>query len=224
VVVGSAVLLLGLVAAECYLGSTRYTINGVSYDVPHKYEFMRQFSLPWLKYAKGLDADDPESVALLFPAAQVADGVRGYHPTFHGYDSDVPADMVVTVTGGKEAREFPEDRVAMLKQQRQIRTEEGVTKVIPDAETGMNRVVLTIGVDGDTEWDLMPTGGNLPPNWRPPNCLGSHDAKSEATYNCTFWIQEHGLTFEFLLRQGNLKTAAQIPEFVLRRMSRWRAN
>jgi hypothetical protein len=220
----AATLFVGGVVAESYLGSTRYTINGVSYDVPHKYEFMRQFSLPWLKYVKGLDADDPQSVALLFPASQIAGAVRGYHRTFHGYDSEVPADMVVTVTGGKEAREFPQDRVSMLKQEQQIRAEMGITKMIPDAETGTTRVVLMSGVDGDMEWDLMPADGKLPVNWRPPSCLGSRDVKGRATYDCTFWIDEHGLTFEFDLRQGDLKTADQIPSFVLRRMSRWRVN
>lgn len=215
-------LLVASVAAESYLGSTRYTINGVTYDVPHKYEFMRQFSLPWLKYVRGLDADDPQSVTLLFPASQVAGSVRGYHRTFQGYDSEVPADMAVTVTGGKEAREFPEDRVSMLQQQQQIRADMGITRVISDLETGANRVVLTSGADGDMHWDLMPRDGELPPNWRPPRCLGSRDPKGRATYDCTFWIHKDGLTFEFLLRQGNLKTADQIPSFVLRRMNRWR--
>jgi hypothetical protein len=221
---GVALLLVGLLSAESYLGSTRYTVNGVSYDVPHRYELVRQFSLPWLKQVKGLDADDPESISLLFPASQVAEAVPGYHRTFRGYDSEIAADMVVRVTGGKEAREFPEDRGSMLNQHRQIRAEGRVTKAIPDDETGMNRVVLSIGADGDVEWDLMPADAKLPLNWRAPSCLGSRDVKSRPTYDCTFWIQEHGLTFEFLLRQGNLKTAAQIPSFVLRRMSRWRAN
>ncbi len=210
--------------AESRFGSTRYTINGVSYDVPHQYEFTRQFSLPWLKHVKGLDADDPESVTLLFPAEKLAANVRDYHRMFHGYDSDVPADIVVTMTGGKEAREFSEDRVSMLNQQQQTRAEGGITKVIPDAETGMSRVVGMIGVDGDVQWDLMPADGKLPLNWRPPSCLGSVDVKGRATYDCTFWIQERGLTFEFDLRQGNLKTADQIPTFVLRQMSRWRVS
>jgi hypothetical protein len=214
-------LLIGSVAAESYLGSTRYTINGVSYDVPHRYEFMRRFNLPWLRLITGLDADDPDSVTLRFPASQVADAVRGYHRTYRGYDSQVPADMVVTVTGGKEAQEFPEDRVSMLEQQQQTRSEMGITKVIRDPETAMNRVVLMSSVDGDMYWNLIPIDGKLPPNWLPPSCLGSRDGKSQPTYNCTYRTHENGLTFEFLLPQGNLKTAEQIPGFVMRRMSRW---
>ena len=224
-----AIILLGIVIAAvsagtiaAYEGTSRYTINGVRYDVPHKYEFMRQFNLPWLNAVKGLDADDPESVALLLPADDIAGSVRGYHPTFHGYDSEVPADMVVTVTGGKDAREFPSDRLAMLAQDEEQRKQDGIAREVPDSETGMTRAILATGNDGDWEWDLRPINGTLQQNWRPPSCLGSHDVKGRPTYDCTFWIQQDGLTFEFLLREGNLNTAQQIPTFVLQRMARWR--
>ena len=139
------VLIAAVIAAfvaESYFGSTRYTINGVSYAVPHKYEFLRQFSLPWLKSVKGLDADDPESIALLFPADEIAKAVPGYRPTFHGYDSDPPADMVVTVIGGKDALEFSQDRLAMIAQDQKQRTDDGVSKEVVDPETGMVRQIL----------------------------------------------------------------------------------
>jgi len=163
-------------------------------------------------------------VTLLFPAKQIAEAVSGYHPRFHGYDSEVPADMTVTVMGGKEAREFSQDRMAMLAQEHEIRNENGFTKEVADPETGMTRIVLSTGVDGDWNWDLLPMNGSLPANWRPPSCLGSRDAKGQARYDCTFWIQQNGLTFEFLLREGNLNTANQIPDFVMARLSRWRTN
>ena len=31
-------------AVEAHVGSTRYELNGAAYAVPHKYEFMRNFS------------------------------------------------------------------------------------------------------------------------------------------------------------------------------------
>lgn len=48
--------------AESYLGSTRYRLNDAIYAVPHKYEFMRNFSVPWLLGVKGLDEEPNESV------------------------------------------------------------------------------------------------------------------------------------------------------------------
>lgn len=147
--------------AESYLGFTRYRLNDATYAVPHKYEFMRNFNMPWLAGVKGLDKEPVESVWLLLPASELAGGVKGYKRLFHGYSSDVEADMVVNVLGGKEASEFPADRTRDIINVRQELASGGLRQ--RDPTTGWDRV-------GGSLFYLVPRDGveSLPPNWRVP--------------------------------------------------------
>jgi hypothetical protein len=223
-----AVVGIGAAAmAESYLGSTRYGLNGVTYAVPHKYEFTRNFSLPWLAGVKGLAKEPDESVWLLIPASELSSGVRGYKRWFRGYSGNVEADMVVNVLGGKEAREFPADRESDLAK---------VTKELDDgalrqrdSATGWDRVYWLIGEkgtpgEGGSLFYLIPGEGlqTLPSNWRVPSCQGSPDIKGNETIDCGFTISSGGLSFDFTLREENLGTASRIPSYVRARLDRWR--
>lgn len=214
--------------AESYLGSTRYRLKDASYAVPHKYEFMRNFSVPWLAGIKGLDKEPDESVWLLLPASELSGGVQGYKRLFHGYSSDVEADMVVNVLGGKEAREFPADRNSDITKVRQELANGGLRQ--RDPTTGWDRVYWLIGEEGTpgqggSLFYLVPREGieRLPPNWRVPSCQGSPDINGHERFDCRFTISDKGLTFDFTLRQENLGTASRIPAYVLGRLEGWRA-
>lgn len=214
--------------AESYLGSTSYRLNGATYAVPHKYEFMRNFSLPWLAGVKGLDKEPDESVWLLIPAFELSSGVQGYRRLFHGYSSDVEADMVVNVVGGKEAREFPADRSSDITKVQQELAKGGLQQ--RDATTGWSRVYWLVGEkgtpgEGGSLFYLIPPKGveSLPPNWRVPSCQSSPDVNRHETFDCSFTISSNGLMFDFTLRQENLSTASRIPGYVLARLERWRA-
>lgn len=214
--------------AESYLGSTRYRLNDATYAVPHKYEFTRNFSVPWLADVKGLDKEPDESVWLLLPASELSGGVQGYKRLFHGYSSDVEADMVVNVLGGKEAREFPADRSSDITKVRQELTKGGLRQ--RDHTTGWDRVYWLVGEEGTpgqggSLFYLVPREGveSLPSNWRVPSCQGSPDINRNERFDCSFTISENGLTFDFTLRQENLGTASRIPAYVLRRLQGWGA-
>jgi hypothetical protein len=214
------VALIAAAAVEAQVGSTRYELNGVNYDVPHQYEFTRNFRLPWLEGLKGLDQEPDQSIWLLIPAGELARDIVGYSRTFHGYSSDVEANMVVNVLGGKEAREFPEDRVRSLSQVAEaVATGEGQEA---DQKTGWKRVYWMRG-GGGSIFFLVPSGGlqKLPPDWLPPSCQGSTDANGRETYDCTFVIYRKGLTFDFSLRQENPRLANGIPDYVLARLQKW---
>jgi hypothetical protein len=224
VTVGAVVAAL---VTESYLGSTRYQLNGVTYAVPHKYEFMRNFSLPWLAGVKGLDKEPDQSVWLLFPANQLAQGVHGYSRWFHGYSDQVEADMVVNVLGGKEAREFPGDR-----RDEMAKVEQELANKSPhqlDPTTGWQRVYSMVGEkgtpgEGGSLFYLIPPDGlaHLPPDWRVPSCQGSPDMNGKETYDCSFVIYRGGLTFDFSLRRENLGVANRIPDYVQARLNGWR--
>lgn len=212
-------------AVEVQVGSTRYGLNGIAYDVPHRYEFMRNFRVPWLSGVKGLDKEPHESVWLLIPAIELAQGIPGYSRTFRGYSSDVEADMVVNVLGGKEAREFPEDR---LRQLSMVAEAQMAGEGQPDEATGWERVYSMRGRkgtpgDGHSLFYLMPKGGQekLPTDWRPPSCQGSPDIDGRERYDCGFVIYRDGLTFDFSLRQENLRLANRIPDYVSARLKKW---
>jgi hypothetical protein len=212
---------------ESYVGSTRYQINGVGYDVPHKYEFMRNFRIPFLAKLKGLDKEPNESVWLLFPAEQLAQGIPGYSRWFHGYGNDVEADMVVNVLGGKEAREFPGDRRNDMAKVVEELAKKSTTR--PDALTGWVRVYWSVGEKGtpgegnDLFYLIPPSGvGHLPRDWRVPYCQSSPDINRRETYVCDLTIARGGRMFGFYIRQENLRVASQIPQYVEARLNRWR--
>lgn len=212
-------LVLALVA-ESYLGSTRYRLNGVTYAVPHSYEFMRNFRVPWLDRVSGLDDEPGESVWLLLPADELARDIEGYSRTFRGYSSDVEADMVVNILGGREASEFPEDFARSWREVAQL--EEGGASRRPDVVTGWDRISRA---EGDAQFYLVPKPGNPVPRDRlPPSCLGlaSVDSNRRVRFRCSFVIHRNGLTFDFDLRQENLGTANRIPGYILARLSAWR--
>lgn len=212
--------------AESYLGSTRYRLNDTIYAVPHEYEFMRNFGLPWVAEAMGLDKEPNESVWLLLPASELSSGVQGYRRLFHGYSSDVEADMVVNVLGGKEAREFPDDRSSDITKVQQELAKGGPRQ--RDRATGWDRVYWLIGKrgtpgEGGSLFYLVPREGveSLPLNWRVPSCNGSPDVNGHETFDCSFTISSNGLLFDFTLRQENLGTASRIPAYVFARLERW---
>ncbi|HEV2079671.1 MAG TPA: hypothetical protein VGR19_07235 [Allosphingosinicella sp.] len=220
--------LIVAVAVEAQVGSTRYALNGATYAVPHKYEFTRNFRLPWLEGLQGLDKEPDESVWLLLPASEVARDIPSYSRMFHGYSSEVEADMVVNVLGGKEAAEFPQDR---------SRFERMVAEAIASGEgpedeklTGWERVYSMRGTEGTpgmghSSFFLLPKGGlkELPAEWLPPMCQSSPDINGRETYHCAYTIFQDGLTFDFSLRQVNLGVAPRIPDYVMSRLKEWRS-
>jgi hypothetical protein len=227
IILASGAAIVAALVGESYFGSTRYKINGVTYAVPHKYEFMRNFSFPWLAGVKGLDKEPDQSVWLLFPANQLAQGLHGYSQWFHGYSDQVEAAMVVNVLGGKEAREFPGDR------------REDMTKVAeelgkksprrPDPMRGWDRVYWMVGEKGTPGqghdlFYLVPHSGveQLPRDWRVPSCQSSPDMNGRETYDCLLTIYRDGRTFGFYIRQENLGLADQIPDYVEGRLNEWR--
>lgn len=217
---------IAALVAESYVGATRYRINGVTYAVPHKYEFMRNFNLPWLAGVKGLDKEPDESVWLLFPAEQLTQGIPGYKRWFHGYSDQAEADIVVNVLGGKEAREFPGDRTNEMAEVAQALTKNGPRRADP---AGWDRVYWTVGEkgtpgEGGGLFNLIPRAGldRLPSDWRVPSCQSSPDINGRETYDCLFEIHRGGLTFSFHVRQENLAVANRIPDYVRSRLNVWR--
>lgn len=224
-VLATSALIIAAFAIEGQIGSTSYTINGVRYSVPHKYEFMRQFRVPWLEGIKGLEPEPDESVWLLIPAGELARELPGYSRLFHGYATEEPADMVVNVLGGREAREFPDDMVRMHEQIKSL--EQGGARREPDP-TGWERVISLDGdkgtpAEGHLNFYLVPTSKRqMPKNWLPPSCLASPDIDKRETYYCNFTINLNGRTFAFSLRRENLELADRIPGYVAKRLDRWK--
>jgi hypothetical protein len=187
---------------------------------------MRNFRLPWLEDVKGLGEEPDESVWLLIPANELARDVPGYSRKFHGYSTDVEADMVVNVVGGKEAREFPEDRTAQLRKVADaIASGEGREV---DEASGWERIYWmrgTVGTPGEggSLFYLIPKEGEdkLPPDWHPPSCQGSSDINGRERYDCSYAIYHDGLTFDFGLRQENLGVANRIPDYIISRLGAW---
>ena len=227
IILASGVAVVAALVAESYLGSTRYGINGVNYAVPHKYEFMRNFNLPWLAGVKGLDKEPDQSVWILFPASQLAQDISGYSRWFHGYSDKVEADLVVNVLGGKEAREFLNDRPDDI-----AKVEKELANKSPrqlDPTTGWERVYWLVGQSGTPGKDgslfyLIPRQGlaHLPSDWRVPSCQVSPDINGRETYDCSFTIYRGGMTFDFTLRRENLGLANHIPRYVETRLNGWR--
>ena len=223
--VGIAVLLVAGCAVEAQLGSTSYSVNGIRYSVPHKYEFTRNFRLPWLENIRGLEPEPEHSIWLLLPADELARDVPGYSKLFHGYAAKEPADMVVNVLGGAEAREFPDDLKRRWEQIRDFEREGARREADP---TGWERVISIDGVkgtpgEGHLNFDLVATPEKpMPRNWLPPSCLASPDIDKRETYYCNFTILENGRTFDFSLRRENLALADRIPAYIMRRLDEWK--
>jgi hypothetical protein len=201
-------------------------MNGVSYAVPHKYEFGRQFRVWWLEGIRGLPAEPDESIWLLLPASELARDVRSYKRIFRGYASDVEADVVVNILGA-QARDFSADYRRMWGRVAEEENKGAVRQV--DAATGWTKVIWLGGVkdtpgEGHSNFYLVPPTGRegLPPNWLPLSCIGSPDINGRERYNCDFTIHHDGLTFAFTLRQENLAVAGRIPPYVMSRLSKWR--
>lgn len=219
--------LIIVAAVESQIGSTRYALNGATYAIPHKYQFMRNFRLTWLENVKGLDREPDQSVWLIIPAGELAHDIPGYRRMFHGYSSDVEADMVVNIVGGKEAREFPQDRAQQLRMVADtLASGEGQEA---DETTGLERIYSMRGMkgtlgEGGSLFYLMPTNSaeNLPSDWRPPSCQGDPDSMGKETYSCGYIIYRHGLTFHFTLRRENLGIANRVPDYILTRLEQWR--
>jgi hypothetical protein len=212
---------------ESHFGSTRYEVNGVTYVVPHKYEFMRNFSLPWLAGVKGLDKEPEESVWLLLPAEQLTQGVPGYKRWFHGYADQVEADMVVNALGGKEAREFPGDRSEDIRKVAQELSKKSPRRIDP---SGWDRVYWMVGEkgtpgEGHDLFYLIPHAGldRLPSDWRVPSCRSSPDIGGRETFDCLLTIYRGGLTFGFYIRSENLGVANRIPNYTRARLDFWRS-
>lgn len=224
IAVVAAVLLL---VAEAYLGASRYRLNGLSYAIPHKYDFSR-VRIWWLEGLQGLPEEPEESVWLLLPARELARDVRGYNRMFRGYASNVEADITVNILGAN-ASDFPADYRRMWG-----RVAEEVKAGAPrevDPNSGWTRIIWVGGVKGTPGEDhsnfyLVPPNGHagLPRNWLPLSCTGSPDINHRERYNCRFEINHQGLTFRFGLRQENLKVADRIPAYVLSHLSEWRQN
>lgn len=219
-----ALIVVGF-AIEGRVGSTSYTINGVSYSVPHKYEFMRQFRVPWLEGIKGLEPEPDESAWLLIPADEISQELPGYSRLFHGYATEEPADLVVNVLGGREAHEFPDD-IARMQDQIKSLEQEGARR--EGDSTGWERIISLDGnkgtpAEGHLNFYLVPTSKRqMPKNWLPPSCLASPDINKRETYYCNFTINVSGRTFAFSLRRENLELADRIPGYVAQRLDRWK--
>ena len=223
---GAAAVVAALVTYSC-VRSTRYEINGISYAVPREYEFMRNFSVPWLAGVKGVDKEPDQSIWLLFPAGQLTQGISGYSRLFHGYAGQYEADMVINVLGGREAREFPSDRrddiskvLAELAKKSPMRS---------DPMRGWNRVYWSVGEKGTPGqghdlFYLIPISGveHLPTDWRVPSCLSSPDISGRETYECSLTLYRDGRSFSFHIRQENLGVANRIPGYVDARLNEWR--
>ena len=219
---------IAVLVFESYFGSTRYKINNVTYVVPHKYEFLRNFSLPWLTGAKGFDKEPDDSVWLIFAAEELSQGVPGYKQWVHGYSDQVKAETVVNVLGGREAREFPGDRIEDIRKV----AEELTTKNSPrgiDPQSGWDRVYWSVGQkgtpgEGHDLFYLIPHAGleRLPSDWRVPSCQSAPDINGKETYDCHLTIYRRGLTFGFYIRSENLGVANRIPDYTRTRLDSWR--
>lgn len=226
IAVGLGVLALAGIAGAAASDTTVYRLNDNTYRVPHEYEFQRQFRIFWLEGIQGLAPDPDESVWLLLPAAEVAQGVPDFRPVVRGYVEQVSDDVVVNVLGGTDASNFRQDRSRMLglvAEQERIETTQKI-----DPTTGWVRVIWLGGeigtpAEGHSNFYLVPPAGkeHLPPDWHPPSCLGSPDQKGVETFYCNFEIYRNGLIFRFSLRQENLGLAGRIPVYVMSRLHGW---
>lgn len=222
-IIASALVALVIAAiVENSFGSTRYQLNSASFDVPHQYDFGREVRWSWLADIKGLDDEPDESIWLSIPAVELARDIPGYSRTFHGYDADQEADVIVNVIGGSDAGVFPKYRADQLKMVAEaVARGEGRE---PDRTTGWERIYSMRSTKGaGSIFYLLPVAGaqSLPSDWLPPICDGSHDIDQREAFDCSYTIFRNGLTFAFTLRKENLSVAGRFPQYVMDRLKRW---
>lgn len=220
-----AVLVVACVAcgAEARYGTTTYHLRGVTYFVPHKYEFSRQFHLPWLDEIEGLAEEPAESIWLMIPAPELAIGIPGYQRNFAGAVGSVEATMVVNIRSDPDAREFVRLRRRNWENV-QARLAEGA-KLRPDP-SGMVRLVHSEGPseDGNRSFYLFPNNAAVRSRGAQiaPSCLAELDYRREERYDCSYVIHRDGLTYDFSLHQHSLGVADRVPDYLLARLSAWR--
>jgi hypothetical protein len=214
------------VAVEAQIGSTSYDVNGTVYNVPHGYEFERNFQIPWLNGLKASEKAATNSVWLMIPAHELARDVTGYSRMSRGYVSDVEIDMVIHVYGGQDALGFPQLRADQLQKVIEANTNTNVQEL--DKTTGWQRIYWLGSGEGTPNeggplFYLMPNQGldQLPSDWIPPSCNRSQDVKGLEYFNCNYVVYRNGLVFDFNLDQENLDFANQIPDYVLARLKKW---
>jgi|SRR5579859_6392766 len=211
--------------AERYWGATKYRLNTIVYAVPHRYEFSPYYRTRFEIFS-GLVAEPDEGIWLLLPASELARDVQGYSSMFHGYSSEVPADMVVNILGGQEARKFGERYATIWRKVGEL--EKAGAPRQSDPVTGLERIIWLPGEkgtpgQGHANFYLIPKNGEPgPSDSLPPSCIASPDINGLETYDCNYTIHRDSLTFDFMLRQENLKTADRIPAYVLTRLAAWR--
>lgn len=218
-------VMIAALVFESYVGSTRYNLNGVVYVIPHKYEFIRHFNLPWLASVRGLDKEPEESVWLMFPAEDLAREIPGYSRWFHGYSDQYQADVVVNVLGGKEARQFPDDRISDIRKVSQQLAQKSPRLIDP---SGWERVYWSVGEkgtpgEGSDLFYLVPRAGlsHMPANWRVPSCQSSPDINGKETYTCYVTLYSGGLSFGFYVRSANLVISNRIASYAHARLVSW---
>jgi hypothetical protein len=209
--------------AEARYGTTTYHLRGVTYFVPHKYEFSRQFHLPWLDEIEGLAEEPAESIWLMIPAPELASGIPGYQRNFAGAVGPVEGTMVVNIRSDPNAREF-----VRLRQRNwenvEARLADGA-ELRPDP-SGMVRLVHSEGPpeDGNRSFYLFPNKAAVRSQGAQiaPSCLANLDYRREERYACSYVIHRDGLTYDFSLHQHSINVADRVPDYLLRRLSAWR--
>lgn len=214
------------VAVEAQIGSTGYDVNGTVYDVPHTYEFEKNFQIPWLKDLKAGEKVAINSVWLLIPASELARDLTGYSMMSRGYLSPVEIDMVIHVYGGQDALRFPQLRADQL--QKVNKAIANLDVQAPDKTTGWQRIYWLSGGEGVPSnagalFYLIPKKGleRLPSDWIPPSCQRSEDNHGREYFRCSYIIYRNGLVFDFHLDEENLDFANRIPDYVLERLKKW---
>jgi hypothetical protein len=221
-----AVLLGGsILLANSPLIAARYPMKGKVYAIPYKYDFRRNFRIPWLEGIRGVSPEPKESIWLILPATELAEGLLGYSRYFRGYDSKVEADMTVNIVGGDEAQDFGANRARLLGQIDDY-LKEGA-RTADDPRSHWKRIIWIDGEkgtpgEGHLNFYLMPVDGHsLPGNWWPPGCVASPDINGHERYSCSYRVHEDGITFDFTLREENLGMAGKIPSYVISRLKDW---
>ena len=214
------------VAVEAQIGSTSYEVNGTYYNVPHGYEFERNFQIPWLKGLKAGEKAATNSVWLTIPGSELARDISGYSRMSRGYFSEVEMDMDVHVYGGQDALIFPQLRTDQLQKVNEAITKKKVQEL--DKVTGWQRIYWLGSGEETTEeggplFYLIPKEGldRLPSDWTPPSCLRSQNDKGREYFDCQYVIYRNGLVVDFYLNHENLELANRIPDYILERLKEW---